>query len=210
LSVLTDDSLIEQEQEIPGLPASLAAMIGPGGDPCVEAALKGEALEELSERDRLRAGFILRRILRHCMDRALTEEAATVRTAIDAVKATEPPEGVEGEDPRMREEIARIEEQWEGESRQAQFARPSAALVAMRKTAQRMIAAGKPVERSLLGKQIAELEAEEERAASERLADAYAAEVEAVKKKYEAGAIKRIAGKNRAIRKPVFGMRSSL
>jgi hypothetical protein len=202
LSVLTDETIEPVEEPvITGLSDSLNSVLGPSPDDRVVAALKGEPFENGGPRDRIRTIFLLRRLWRHCADRALTNDATTVREAIDLVMEKDRPGNEE-----FKEEMRQIEEEWGSETKQAAFTKPSAALVSMRKTAQRMMAGGKHFEGSLIAQQIAELEAEEDLEAAERVADEFMKEIEEAKKKLRSakvGCAKITKRKSRVICRPM-------
>jgi hypothetical protein len=82
-------------------------------------------------------------------------------------------------------EIARVEAEWMSEKKQWPFRRPSHALTAMRRTAERLIASETYDENSGVARQIAEKEEEEARIAEQRIAEGKEAALACVRAEYE-------------------------
>jgi hypothetical protein len=109
--------------------------------------------------------------VRAAIDHAQAEHAREDR---EEILAAEERSELEKCDKKFERRLEAAEAEWR---RQAQFTRPSAALAAMRKTAERLIAAGKYDKGSGIARQIAEREAEEARMAQRRIAEARAANI---------------------------------
>jgi hypothetical protein len=187
-AVVTDGPIADDS------PDDLSLLIG--DDPNAALALRGGSLEACDEATFHHAMAELQRVHRVCLERGRRDDAARVRDAIDNARAErrrqDPLAIIDAEEraalDKCQEDaeaaIARAEAEWAG--RQAQFRRPSPALAAMRKAADRLSAAGAFDTGSGLARQIAEREAEEGRIADQRIAEGRDGEVLRLRAQYEA------------------------
>jgi hypothetical protein len=181
LPVILDGS----EDEDDDLSPQLRRLLGRCPNPVVALVLSEGSMAGCDRRDAHHVVLELQRLLRRCTD---PDDADLVQAALDTVRA-EWPSGAamapprpffditDGErsalaaaERRFHEGIRRLQQNWTGARG------PSAALIAMRRTAERMMA-GHPD--SMIARQIAAKEAEE-------LADGYRTSLEALRSQYEA------------------------
>jgi hypothetical protein len=197
LPVVTD-TLIEADEDLRDDDGVIKLLIDDNKNPNVRLALQGGSLAGCDEENFQRTMVELQRIHKECLERGSPGDAARVRNVIDNVKAERRKEdrgsvlameesaALEECHARFHAEFARVEGEWANERKQAAFRKPSAALLAMRKAAERLIAAKTYDQESGLARQIAEREAEEKRMADEKSAEAKDVELAALKAEYEA------------------------
>jgi hypothetical protein len=206
----------------------LKALLGRAPDPLVELMLRGGSSVGCDDGEVFRVVVALQHLMKTCASKGHTGDAEAVQSALDTIRAehrtrngnqetcvshlgrdkiwAEKLGEIDGEerlalsqaDDKFRLHAAELEAEWTNERRPAQYAKPSAALVAMRRTAQRMAAANKDL--SVISKQIAGREAEESRAA--KLSEGYRAALAQLRGEQEAGKV--------ATRRRFHGMRAVL
>ena len=88
-------------------------------------------------------------------------------------------------DERYAQQGQDLDDEWNSEAMRCKFNKPSPALVAMRRAAQKMAKEDKLEENSILRQKIAEKEDEESAAATQKMEQAYAAAVSELKAQYE-------------------------
>jgi hypothetical protein len=186
----------------------LERLLGRSPNPFVVRVLGGGSMEGSGEVDVFRAIVELQRLLRLSSMRGYADEMTAVRRGIDTVRAEhrrrladeeapdpseagyeDDPEGQQAlaeVDQRFRDQALEVEDEWTSERKVAQLTAPSLALLAMKRTAQRMMAANKSNDQSMIARQIAEREAEESIAAGEKLAEGYQAALAQLRKQWEA------------------------
>jgi hypothetical protein len=94
---------------------------------------------------------------------------------------------------RFTQELNRVQTEWAGERRQMPFHRPSLALVAMRKTAEKLAATQSFDPEGSLAKQLAEREMAEARLAQKRIAQTKEAEITEIRAQRDAARAEIIA-----------------
>jgi hypothetical protein len=173
-------------------------------DPLVVHVLGSGSTEGKSEVEVFCAVVELQRLQRLYCTRGYAAGVKAVRRGLDALRAEHRKRIVEeqasdaGEDDpeevaalaeadeRFRGQALEVEDEWTSEEKVALLNQPSPALLAMKRAAQRMMAANRSNDQSMIARQIAEREAEERLAAGERLAEGYQAALAQLRIQWEA------------------------
>lgn len=206
------DHVSGAEDDESELSPRLSELAGRCASPQLVAALRGRSVSGGDDVDVFRLIVELQRLAKQCEHGGLTHDFRHVRHVIDRVREeyklavstnaatmstrpladaseeesaqidAEERDAIREAEARQQERLPLLQQEWCDERKRRQFAQPSPALLAMRRTAQRMIAD----DRSMIQRQIAAKEAEEAQAATERMAEGYEAALNVLKAQFEA------------------------